>query len=157
MKSSPRGKRSKLHCLEVELVKTVFGAAAAAAGAVEAGREQQLCVAERPIGEGKRLDAGEERQEEQRRLTEEWCSHRREGHNKRINRGTVGSSRQKREIKQGEQRGKEAGAAEMQDEKEWWEMPREALQEAIVRLNDNSKVSFCFVNTVALAKQSWRY
>lgn len=38
VKSSPRGKRSKPHCLEVELVKTVFGAAAAAAGVVEVGR-----------------------------------------------------------------------------------------------------------------------
>lgn len=37
MKSSPRGKRSKPHCLQVELVKTVFGAAAAA-GVVEVGR-----------------------------------------------------------------------------------------------------------------------
>lgn len=37
VKSSPRGKRSKPHCLEVELVKTVFGAAAAA-GVVEVGR-----------------------------------------------------------------------------------------------------------------------
>lgn len=36
VKSSPRGKRSKPHCLEVELVKTVFGAAAA--GVVEVGR-----------------------------------------------------------------------------------------------------------------------
>lgn len=98
----------------------------------------------------------EKKQEEQRRLKEEWCSHRCEGHNKRIIRGTVGSSRQKQEIKQGKQRGKEAGAAEMQDTKEWWEMPREALQGAIVRLNDNSKVSFCFVNTVALAKQRWK-
>lgn len=94
----------------------------------------------------------EKKQEEQRRLTEECCSHRHEGHNKRINRGTVGSSRQKQERKQGKQR----GAAEMQDTKEWWEMPREALQGASVRLNDNSKVSFCFVNTVALAKQSWK-
>lgn len=98
----------------------------------------------------------EKEQEEQRRLTEEWCSHRHEGHNKRINRGTVGSSRQKQERKQGKQRGKEAGAVEMQNMKEWWEMPREALQGASVRLNDNSKVSFCFLNTVALAKQSWK-
>lgn len=36
VKSSPRGKRSKPHCLEVELVKAVFGAAAA--GVVEVGR-----------------------------------------------------------------------------------------------------------------------
>lgn len=84
----------------------------------------------------------EKKQEEQGRLTEEWCSHRQEGHNKRINRGTVGSSRQKQERKRGRQRGKEAGAAEMRVAKEWWEMPREALQGANVRLNDNSKVSF---------------
>lgn len=95
----------------------------------------------------------EKKQEEQGRLTEEWCSHRHEGHDKRINRGTVGSSKQKQERK-GKQRGKEAGAAEMRDKKEWWEMPREALQGANVRQNDNSKVFFCFVNAVALAKQS---
>lgn len=68
----------------------------------------------------------------------------------------MGSGRQKRERKQGKQRGKEAGAAEMRDTKEWWEMPREAVLGANVRLTDNSKVSFCFVNTVALAKQSWK-
>lgn len=68
----------------------------------------------------------------------------------------MGSGRQKQERKRGKQRGKEAGAAEMRDAKEWWEMPREALQGANVRLNDNSKVSFCFVNTVPLPKQSWK-
>lgn len=57
----------------------------------------------------------EKEQEEQRRLTEEWCSHRHEGHNKRINRGTVGSSRRKQERKQGKQRGKESSLAVSQE------------------------------------------
>lgn len=59
VKSSPRGKRSKPHCLEVELVKTVFGAAAAAAGAgvVEAGRRAAAVHGRGQIDQGKCLDA----------------------------------------------------------------------------------------------------
>lgn len=132
VKSSPRGKRSKPHCLEVELVKTVFGAAAtaaAAAGVVEVGR--------RAAAVHGRADRGEKGwmgwmlgQEEQGRLKEERGTHRPQGHHKRSNRGAVGSSRQKQERKQGKQKGKEAEAAEAQGRKEWWEMLREALQGA---------------------------
>lgn len=97
----------------------------------------------------------EKEQEEQGRLKEEWCTHRHEGHNKRSNRGAVGISRQKQERKQGKQRGKEAGAAESQDRKEWWEMLREALQGARVQgWMTTARSGFCFVNSVALAKQS---
>lgn len=57
VKSSPRGKRSKPHCLEVELVKTVFGAAAAAAGVVEAGKRAAAVRGRGQIDQGKCLDA----------------------------------------------------------------------------------------------------
>lgn len=128
VKSSPRGKRSKPHCLEVELVKTVFGPAAV--GVVEVGRRAAAVPGGAADIGGEVAGYSQKQQEEQGRL-KDWCTHTpARGTHKRGNRGTVGRSGQKQDRKQ---RGKEARVVAMRDRKEQCEMLKEALQGASVR------------------------
>lgn len=135
VKSSPRGKRSKPHCLEVELVKTACGAAAgvveverrAAAvhgGAADTPEEAAGCTARRNKGQGRLQRSGA----------------RHEGDNKGSNGGRAGSSRQK--LENAEKAGRKTGRSSRHA---GWERSventRSSPESKRAGMSDNSKVS----------------